>query len=221
MELRDAHVLVTGASGGIGEALTAAFAARGARLTVTGRRPDALAGLAARFGAAVVAADLSEPDAPHRLLDAAGPVDVLVANAGLPASGLVAEYSIAEIDRALDVNLRAPIVLARLVADGMAERGRGHIVFMSSLSGKAASGRMALYNATKFGIRGFALGLREDLRPMGIGVSAVYPGPVRDGGMFAGAGVHVPRATTRTPGAVAAATVRAVERDRAEVTVAP
>ncbi len=65
----------------------------------------------------------------------------------------------------LEVNLRAPIALARAFAPGMVERRRGHLVFISSLSGKAASPASSVYSATKFGLRGFALGLREDLRP--------------------------------------------------------
>jgi short-subunit dehydrogenase len=106
----------------------------------------------------------------------------------------------------------------------MARRGHGHLVFVSSLSGKAASPRSSLYSATKFGLRGFALGLREDLRSSGVGVSTVFPGFIRDAGMFANAGgeAHLPRGVgTRSPEDVAAAVVRAIERDRAEVDVAP
>ncbi|TWS19906.1 SDR family NAD(P)-dependent oxidoreductase [Tsukamurella asaccharolytica] len=221
MELRSARVLITGASGGLGPALATAFASRGADLVLSGRRADALEQLASRVGGTVVPADLSHPDGPASLLAAAGPVDVVIAGAGLPASGVVWEYTSEEIDRAIDVNLRAPIMLARLASDAMRERGSGHVVFLSSLAGRSASGRMALYNATKFGLRGFALALREDLRPDGVGVSSVLPGPVRDAGMFADAGVRVPRITTRTAAQVARATVRAVERNLGEVVVAP
>src|SRR6185503_20902936 len=84
----------------------------------------------------VVAADLSERDGPARLAEAAGAVDVLVANAALPASGRVEDFDPAEIDRSIDVNLRAPIQLTRALLPGMLDRGRGHVVFVSSLSGK-------------------------------------------------------------------------------------
>ncbi|WP_067450794.1 SDR family NAD(P)-dependent oxidoreductase [Actinomadura macra] len=222
MELRGANVLLTGASGGIGQALATALAARGARVVLTGRRVEVLEPLAERLGGRVVAADLADRDAVEGLLDEAGDVDVLLANAALPASGLLSSFSIGEIDRALDVNLRAPIVMAKLAGERMADRGRGHLVFVSSLSGKAASGQASLYNATKFGLRGFALALREDLRPHGVGVSTVFPGFIRDAGMFADAGVTLPRGIgTRTPRDVARATIRAIDRNLAEIDVAP
>ena len=119
-------------------------------------------------------------------------VDILVANAGLPGAGWLAEFSAEEVKRALRVNLEAPMLLARALFPEMLERGSGHLVFVSSLSGKSASPRTSVYNATKFGLRGFALGLRTDLAPRGIGVSLVSPGFVRDAGMFADAGAKTP-----------------------------
>ncbi|XRQ07346.1 SDR family NAD(P)-dependent oxidoreductase [Actinomadura welshii] len=222
MDLRGANVLVTGATGGIGRALATALADRGAQVVLTGRRTDVLEPLAERLGGRAIAADLADRAAAEWLLDEAGRVDVLVANAALPASGLLDEYSIDQIDRTLDVNLRAPIVMAKLAAAQMAGRGRGHLVFVSSLAGKTASGHASLYNATKFGLRGFALALREDMRPHGVGVSTVFPGFIRDAGMFADANVTLPRGVgTRTPRDVARATVRAIEKNAAEVDVAP
>lgn len=176
---------------------------------------------ASRLGATSIAADLSDPGQVEELLARVEGIDVLVANAGIPASGLVSEYSIVEIDRALAVNLRAPIVMAKVLSARMVSKGAGHIVFMSSLSGKSASAHMALYNATKFGLRGFSLALREDLRPHGVGVSAVFPGPIRDAGMIADTDVRIPRLGTRTASAVADATLQAIDDDRAEVDVAP
>jgi short-subunit dehydrogenase len=147
---------------------------------------------------------------------------VLVANAGLPGSGHLTTFSVEEIDRAVAVNLRAPMVMARWLAEPMTARGAGHMVFVSSLSGKAASGGGSVYAATKFGLRGFAHGLREDLRDAGVGVSVVLPGFIRDGGMFHDSGVTLPAFVgTKSPEDVAAAVVRAIERDRAEIDVAP
>lgn len=224
MQLGGARALVTGATGGIGGAIARALYERGAHVIVSGRRQDALDELAASLGnrAQVVVADLAEPDAPVRLAEAAGAVDLLVANAALPASGRVEDFDHEQIDRALDVNLRAPIQLTRALLPGMLERGRGHVVFVSSLSGKAASPRSGIYSATKFGLRGFAAGLREDVEPKGIGVTVVFPGFVSEAGLFADSGVKLPRFVgTRTPEQVAAAVVRGVERGRAEVDVAP
>jgi short-subunit dehydrogenase len=213
--------LVTGANGGIGQAIARALARAGARVIVSGRRPDALQGIAAEIGARVVVADLEKRDDVARLADEAGVVDVLVANAALPASGPLLDFTEEQIDRALDVNLRAPIALARRLAPGMAARGRGQIVLVSSLAGKVASPGTALYSATKFGLRGFALGLREDLRGAGVGVTTIYPGFIRDAGMFADAGVKLPGLLgTRSPEDVADAVLRAVRDDPAEIDVA-
>jgi short-subunit dehydrogenase len=119
------------------------------------------------------------------------------------------------------VNLRAPVALAHALAPEMIGRGRGHMVFISSLSGKAASPSSSIYSATKFGLRGFALGLRADLDPHGVGVSSIFPGFIRDAGMFADAGISLPTGVgTKSPEDVAAAVLRAIERNRAEVDVA-
>jgi short-subunit dehydrogenase len=224
VQLGGARALVTGATGGIGNAIAQALHARGAHVVLSSRRREALDELAARLGdrAEVLVADLAEPGAAAALAEAAGAVDVLVANAALPASGRVDDFDPDQIDRALDVNLRAPIQLTRALLPGMLERGHGHLVYVSSLSGKVASPRSGIYSATKFGLRGFAAGLREDVEPRGIGVSVVFPGFVRDAGFFADSGVKLPPwVGTRTPDQVAAAIVTGVERGRAELDVAP
>lgn len=222
MNLHGRTALVTGAAGGLGQAICRALAARGARLIVSGRRAETLEPLAAEVGGRVLIADLADRAALEPMLAEAGRIDVLVANAGLPADGPLDDYSVAEIDRALDVNLRAPILTAQALLDGMRERGEGHMVFVSSLLGKFATPGTALYSATKFGLRGFAMGLRADLVGTGVGVSTVFPGFIRDAGMFAQAEVDLPRGVgTATPSDVANAVVRAIERNRAEIDVAP
>jgi short-subunit dehydrogenase len=222
MKIAGTTALVTGATGGIGQAIARDLSARGAVVVLTGRRADVLEPLAADLGGKAIVADLADRSAASQLLEEVGPVDIVVANAALPASGLLTEYDLDAIDRAFDVNLRTPVAMARLVVPGMIERGRGHLVFVSSIAGKVASGGASLYNATKFGMRGFSLALREELRSHGVGVSAIYPGFIRDAGMFADANVTLPRGIgTRTPGQVARAVARAIETDRAEVDVAP
>jgi short-subunit dehydrogenase len=181
-----------------------------------------LTALAEEVGARGVVCDLSRREEVGRLIDAAGDVDVLVANAALPGSALLTDLTQEQIDRMLEVNLRAPVALARALAPGMVERRRGHLVFMSSLAGKAAAPMSSLYSATKFGLRGFALALREDLRNHNVGVSVIAPGFIRDAGLFADAGVRLPPwIRTRAPDDVARAVIRAVERNRAELDVAP
>jgi short-subunit dehydrogenase len=222
LQLSGARVLITGATGGIGQALARAFAAAGATLVLSGRREALLRPLAQELGGTALPADLADPQDVGRLAAQAGAIDVLVANAALPASGLLTELSQAQIDVMLDVNLRAPIALARAFAPAMVARRRGHLVLMSSLSGKAAAPASSIYSATKFGLRGFGLALRQDLRADGVGVSVILPGFVSDAGMFADTGERLPPGVgTRTSEQVAAATLKAVRRNRAEIAVAP
>ena len=213
--------LVTGANGGLGQAIARALAAAGARVIVSGRRADALHGIAEEVGARVILADLTSRADVARLADEAGDVDVFVANAALPATGPLLDFSEEEIDRALEVNLRAPIALARRLAPGMVARRRGQIVLISSIAGKVISPGSTLYSATKFGLRAFAIGLRDELRPAGVGVTVVFPGFIRDAGMFAESGVKLPPMLgTRSPEDVANAVLRAVRKDPAEIDVA-
>jgi short-subunit dehydrogenase len=224
VQLDGSTALLTGATGGIGQAIAVALDAAGARVLLSGRRAELLEELQARLGegAASLPADLAEPGAAAELAERAGAVDLLVANAGLPGSGRLDGFTPEEIDRALDVNLRAPMQLTRALLPGMLQRGRGHIVLVSSLSGKVASSGSAVYSATKFGLRGFAAGLREDLHLSAIGVTVVYPGFVSEAGMFAESGARLPRwVGTVTPEQVAEAVVKGVEREKAEIDVAP
>lgn len=213
--------LVTGANGGLGQAIARALGRAGARVILSGRRAGALEGLAAELRAQVIVADLEKRDDVARLADEAGDVDVLVANAALPATGPLLEFTEEQIDRALDVNLRAPITLIRRLAPGMVARGRGQVVIISSIAGKVASPGTSLYSATKFGLRGFGLALRADLRGTGVGVTGIFPGFIRDAGMFADSGVTLPPGVgTRSPEDVARAVLRAVRDDPAEIDVA-
>ena len=218
-------VLLTGATGGLGQAMAAALADRGARLILSSRKPDELDRLAASLaggGHRTIVSDLAEDGAPLRLLTEAGEIDVLVANAGLPASGKLDGFTSEQVDRALRVNLEAPIQMTRQLIPAFTARGSGHFVYLSSIYGKMASARAALYAATKFGIRGFALCLRDDLRPDGVGVSVISPGAIGGAGMFADSGVAMPSLLGMgTPEQVGAAVVSAIERNRGEVTVAP
>jgi len=222
MELRGTTVLLTGATGGIGHAIARRLHAAGASLILTGRRTEVLEPLAAELDARSLAINLAHREELDRLIDEAADVDILVANAAVPASGDLLDFRLDQIDRALDVNLRAPLVLSRVLGERMAQRGRGHIVLMSSLSGKSGQAGSALYSATKFGIRGLGQGLRGDLAPRGVGVSVVFPGFVRDAGMFHESGTKLPKGVgTSSPEEVAEAVVRGIERNKGELDVAP
>ncbi len=216
--------LLTGATGGIGQAIAHNLAARGVRLILTGRRRAELERLGDDLGVETIVCDLSVRADVDRLAGeavAAG-VEILIANAAVPATGWLVDLPPEQIDGMLDVNLRAPIVLARALAPVMAARGRGHMVFISSLSGKFAGPASSIYSATKFGLRGFALGLREDLRPRGVGVSVLAPGFIRDAGMYVKSGVKLPPGVgTKSPQEVADAVIRAIEHNQAELDVAP
>lgn len=225
MRITGKTALLTGATGGLGRAIAASLAARGARLVLSSRKEAELRELAGSLPGGphrVVVSDLAVEGEALRLLAEAGEIDIFVANAGLPASGVIEGFSQDEIGRALRVNLEAPVRIARELVPRLTERGEGHLVFLSSISGKAATARASLYAATKFGLRGFALCLREDLRGSGVGASVVSPGTIRAAGMFADSGVTAPAMLgTGTPEQVGAAVVTAIERDRSEVTVAP
>lgn len=222
MEIKGSRILLTGATGGLGHEIARRLSGRGGHLILSGRRAEVLEPLAAELGAELIASDLNDREAVAALVADVGSVDVLVANAAVPASGPLLDYEVDQIDRALDVNLRAPIMLAHALAPAMVVRGRGQLVFISSLSGKTGQAGSALYSATKFGLRGFAQGLRGDLGPQGVGVSTVFPGFIRDAGMFHNSKADLPRTVgTSTPEQVADAVERAILRDRAEITVAP
>ena len=198
--------------------------ARGAKLVLSARREDVLQQLAEELGgdAQLEPADLAEPGAAADLAQRAGDIDLLVANAALPGSGKLTDFGPEEIDRAVTVNLTAPTQLARALVPGMRERDKGHLVFIGSLNGRVATAGSSLYSATKFGLRGLAWGLREDLHDSEVGVSLVSPSFISEAGMFAETGVDLPLGvSTVSPAEVAEAVAIAVEDDKAETNVAP
>jgi short-subunit dehydrogenase len=225
VELEGKRLLLSGATGGLGRAIAEALAEAGANVVLSSRRQEELEELARSLpGDAheVIVADLAEEGAAENLIQDAGALDGLIANAALPATGRLESFSSEEVRRALRVNFESPILMARALAPKLSEKREGHLVFIASLAGKVGSPRSSLYNSTKFGLRGFAFGLREDLHPHGVGVSIVSPGFVREAGMFHDSGSKPPPGIgTTTPRKVARAVVQAIRRDRNEITVAP
>jgi short-subunit dehydrogenase len=223
MKISGSTVLLTGASGGLGQTIGRSLAHHGARLVITARNTAQLDELAVATGAEVIVADLCERHDVDALATRADDIDILVANAGTGADLLLPDDTPDNIDRVVDVNLRAPMQLATAFAQRKLLTGRpAHIVFVGSLSGLAATPNTRLYNATKFGLRGFALSLRQDLADSSIGVSIVEPGFIRDAGMFARSDIDLPKGVrTKSPDDVARGIVSAIERNRGEVFVAP
>lgn len=183
MELRGTHVLVTGGSRGIGACLVAEARARGAQVTAVARSADPLAQVTSAHGAAAVVADLGDPDEREALLGRVeaehGPVDVLACNAGVHATAGLLEVTAAALEELVAVNLLAPLELVRQALPGMLERGRGHVLLMSSGFSTITAPGLAPYAATKAGVSHFAAGLVAELRGTPVGVTVVEPGPVR------------------------------------------
>lgn len=232
MRIDGGHVLLTGATGTVGAALTRSFRAAGARVTAVARTAADLEALAAATGAAPWPADLTDPHDLRTLVarveDAHGPVDVLVNNAGVEAVGPLTGLSADDLARVVALNLTAPAELARQVLPGMLARGHGALVDVSSLAGVAGVPGLTLYAATKAGLTSLSEGLRLDLTGTPVTTVAVEVGPVRSE-MMARIGEHGPAgasfarlATLRLlrdvdPEEVAGAVVDAVRRDRRSV----
>lgn len=176
------HVVVTGASAGIGRGLARAFAGVGADLTLVARSADKLEALAAEVQTRthVVPRDLSNaktatdwlPDA----VAALGPVDVLINNAGVQIIGPTAETDIDAAERLLVLDLHVPLRLTRAVLPSMIARKSGTIVDIASMASLAPTPGMTWYNAAKAGLAGASEALRGELRHDGVHVVTVYPG---------------------------------------------
>ena len=220
-ELNGSRALLTGASAGLGPVIARRLRREDVRFVLSARDEARLTALAEELGdAVVVPADLARRGEAERLATAAGDVDILITNAGLPANGPLVDFDVDHIDHALDVNVRSAMVLARQLLPAMLQRRRGHVLLIASMAGRVPAPRSSVYNATKFAIRGFGHALRAELRGSGVGVSLVSPTFVSGTGMWAETGL---RASVRetTPDRVAEACLRAIRGDLAEVTVAP
>jgi short-subunit dehydrogenase len=237
MKIRQGDVaLITGASRGIGRHIALALAHQGMQLVLAARSQDGLDAVAdevrAATGVAVTTLTVDLADRAQaatlvvRAEEAAGPIDVLVNNAGLESARRLDGVTVDELAAMTEVNLLAPMVLTRAVLPGMIERGRGHIVNVSSMAGLIASAYQESYSATKFGLVGFTLALRMTAQDAGWGLSAsaVCPGFIAGDGMYADMqaqfGFSTPKAAGDLPAErVGDAVVKAVERDLPEVIV--
>ena len=185
LPLAGATVLLTGASAGIGAATAPVLAGRGATVVVTGRRRQRLDALVATLpgtGHAAIAADLAAPGAPEAVVAAAveavGPLDVVVHNAGTPMRRHVTGLTVDEVDATLAVNTLAPVRMTLATLPSMVARGRGCQVYVSSLGGRLGIAAESAYCASKFALAGWAEAVAIDLWETPVDVRLVLPGPI-------------------------------------------
>ncbi len=223
------HVLVTGASSGIGEAIAREYLERGASVTLVARRRDRLETIAAAAPAGrtlVIAADLSDHERVPAVIaeaeGALGPIDVLVNNAGVQIVGPTQYTDWAAGEQVLRVNVLAPLRMTLAVLPGMIARKRGCIVDVSSMAALAPTPGMFFYNASKGALAAASEGLRAEIAPHGVHVVTVYPGPVTSDMETAARTAFEPstaveRVPTGTPVGLARLVVAAVEQRQARV----
>lgn len=179
--------LVTGASSGIGAATALAFARAKMRVSISGRRVDKLSALAQEIEqnggrVQVIAADVGDEAQARRMVQQAhehwGALDVLVNNAGVMLQGLVEDGRTEEWRQMINVNLLGLMYASQAALPLMKAQGRGHIVNLSSVAGRIANPRVAVYAATKFGVCAFSDALRKEVRKDQIRVTVIEPGIV-------------------------------------------
>ncbi|HWJ97438.1 MAG TPA: SDR family oxidoreductase [Acidimicrobiales bacterium] len=222
------HVVITGGSSGIGEALAVALAVRGTKLTLLARGADRLAAVAGPLGATGVPCDVSDRDAVAGVLAAAaeerGPVDVLVCSAGITLPGRFLEAEDQTFRDMIDVDYYGTLWPVRAVAPSMAERQTGSIVGVASAAALVGVYGYAAYGAAKFAVRGLFETLRTELVPHGVHVGCVFP-PDVDTPMLAAENLVKPAETKAIAGSikpiaadqVAQAVIRGVEKRQAEI----
>jgi uncharacterized protein len=174
------HVLVTGASSGIGSELAREFHSAGHTVTLAARRKELLDALAQELKerCRTVAVDLAARATDPSWVNELEPVDVLINNAGMQWVGATAAISAETAESMMRLNLIAPLMLTRAVLPGMLQRGRGTIVDVASMAGVAPARGMSWYGATKAGLTSFSESLRTELEGSGLNVVTVFPGPV-------------------------------------------
>lgn len=184
-DLRGRIALLTGAGGGLGQAIALAFAAQGAELVLADRTLDATASVADRCRALGVpvrtlAADLGDPQAVQALAADCGRVDVLVCNAGMqgPAGPLHA-IDRADWDRVFQVNLASAQALTARIVPAMAQRGGGSVILMASIAALRGNRAIGLYGMTKAALAQLARNLAVEWGPEGVRANAIAPGLIR------------------------------------------
>jgi short-subunit dehydrogenase len=225
-QLKGMVVLLTGGSRGIGPIVAEALAKRGANIVLAARSKRGLDDVATHLSelgskAIVVPIDLRQSSQREKLVAHVrrefGKIDVLINNAGLETEGAYAELSWASIQETIEVNLIAPMSLTHLVLPEMLKRKAGHIVNIASIAAKSGAPYAATYSGTKAGLSEWTRALRLELANTGVHFSTIFPGYVREVGMFAKFGVQSPWIIgSCSPSQVAKAVVHAIEKGRVE-----
>jgi len=170
-------VFITGATSGIGRIVTEMLVKEGYTVYATGRNDSAINYLNG-IGAVAYKADLRIPSQIDEVVSQLPPIDIAILNAGLGYFESAVDLADQEIDQMLDVNVRAPIYLAKRLAPAMIDRKNGHLIFVGSQAGKVATKKASVYAASKHAITGFVNGLRLELAEYNIQVTGIYPGPI-------------------------------------------
>jgi short-subunit dehydrogenase len=226
VQLKGMAVLLTGGSRGVGPIIAEALAKRGANIALAARSRTGLDEVATHLRELGVEAltmpiDLRQTSQREQLVTDVmrefGRIDILVNNAGLETEGAYAELPWPSIQETIEVNLVAPMALTRLVLPAMLEKKAGHIVNIASIAAKSGAPYAATYSGTKAGLAEWTRALRLELAETGVCFSTIFPGYVREVGMFAKFGVRSPWLVgSCAPSQVAKAVVDAIEKGKAE-----
>ncbi|MBW4615280.1 MAG: SDR family NAD(P)-dependent oxidoreductase [Desmonostoc vinosum HA7617-LM4] len=227
--IADQTVLLTGASRGIGVYIARALAKEKATIVGVSRSQDGLDQVSAEVKALGghwlgIKYDLSQleelPDLVEKINQLAGPIGILINNAGIEIYKKFQDYSTAELHSILTINLLSAMELSRLVLPTMLNQRKGHIVNIASLAGKKGNPYNSVYSASKAGLLMWTDALRQELADTNVEISAICPGYVSGQGMIADTGVPIPKlAGTSKPDDVAKAVIQAIEKNQAEVIV--
>ena len=180
-DLSGKTALVTGASAGIGRATVATLLGHGANVIATGRRQDALEALITEFGAervTAIAGDLNDGKFVADLVSTAAHVDILISNAGVLKYAPILDLTYDDMEDMVRTNVLGSFRITHEIAKAMVERGRGHIVVMTSTAAREVYPLGSIYCATKHALSAFARALRVELQAKGIQVSEIAPGMV-------------------------------------------
>jgi short-subunit dehydrogenase len=230
MEFKDQVVLITGVSSGIGQRLAVDLAAKGATVVGCGRSEQRLQETLSQIKRAspsskVHPCDVSDPgqvkELVQRVLSDFGRIDILINNAGFGSYGSFAETSSDMIEAMVRTNYLGAVYCTKEVLPSMIQRRAGHIVNISSGAGKIGTPNMASYCATKFALTGLSESLYQELRPLGIHVSVICPGPVRTKFrlLFDGLAPGAPAFLVLNVEKVSRAVVRAIQRKKFEIII--